>query len=113
MTGRQDAARVYRRAVDWFCGGDPGQGSEFARQQHYGGILCRHLAYNWRLTGDVRYLQIGQDVLETVVQMQDTSDDPMRRGALAMSPMYVSLVFFGVPYLLEALREAELDEPSG
>ncbi len=110
MTDRQDAALVYQRAVDWFCGGDPGQGSDFARQEHYGGILCRHLAYTWRLTGDVRYLEIGQEVLQTVMQMQDWSDDPMRRGALAMSPMYVSLAYFGVPCLLQALREAGLGE---
>ena len=110
LTGRQDVADVYRRGVDWFCGGSPGNGSGFAREQHYGGILCRHLAYAWRLSGDIRYLEIGQDVLATVSQMQDQSDDPMRRGSLAMSPMYVSLVFFGVPYLLAALREAGLPE---
>ena len=111
LTGRADVADVYRRAVDWFCGGTGQLGSDFALQQHYGGILCRHLAYTWRLTGERRYLDIGRDVLASLMQMQDWSDDPKRRGAVAMSPMYVSLVFFGVPYLLGALAEAGVEEP--
>ena len=45
--------------------------------------------------------------------MQDWSDDPKRRGAVSMSPMGLSLVFYGVPYLLEALAEAGIEEPGG
>ena len=29
---------------------------------------------------------------------------------MGLSPMYLSLLFFGVPYLLEALQEAGLEE---
>ena len=35
-----------------------------------------------------------------------------RRGAILMSPMYVSLAYFGVPFFLRALREADMDEPT-
>ncbi len=40
------------------------------------------------------------------------SDDPKRRGSVGMSPMGLSLLFFGV-YLLEALAEAGMEEPEG
>ena len=69
------------------------------------------MAYAWRLSGDERYLQIGRAVLARLMQLQDQSDDPRRRGAVGQSPMGVSLLFFGVPYLLAALAEAGMDEP--
>ena len=34
-------------------------------------------------------------------------------GSVGMSPMGLSLLFFGVPYLLEALAEAGMEEPGG
>ena len=113
LTGRQDVAEVYVRAVDWFCGGPGATGPEFALQQHYYGIICRHLAYAWRLTGRPAYLEIARAVLERLMQMQDWSDDPKKRGSVSMSPMGLSLVFFGVPCLLEALAEAGMEEPGG
>ena len=41
LTGRQDVAAAYVRAVDWFCGGPGSTGPEFALSQHYYGIVCR------------------------------------------------------------------------
>ena len=41
---------------------------------------------------------------------QDWSEDVRHRGAVGLSPMFVSLLFFGVPYFLGALEEAELEE---
>ena len=40
------------------------------------------------------------------MQMQDWSGDPKRRRSVGISPMGLSLLFFGVPCLLEALAEA-------
>ena len=56
MTGQEDVAEVYRRAVDWFCGYPDPLNAEFALQQRYGGIICRHLAYAYQLTGERKYL---------------------------------------------------------
>ena len=69
--------------------------------------LWRHA---YRLTGQTRYLEIGRTVLRQLIADQDRSDDPHRRGSIAQSPMYVSLLFFGVPCFLEALQEAGLGE---
>jgi hypothetical protein len=110
LTGRADVADVYQRGVDWFCGAPAPLEARFALQQHYGGILCRHLAYTWRLTGQSQYLEIGRQILARLLATQDWSDDPKRRGSVGMSPMYISLLFFGVPYLLGALKEAGLEE---
>ncbi|MBT5873536.1 MAG: hypothetical protein HOH43_08970, partial [Candidatus Latescibacteria bacterium] len=110
ITGRSDVALVYRRAVDWFCGGPDSFDSSSALQEHYGGILCRHLGYAYRLTMDRRYLEVGIVILQELIAMQNWSDDPRKRGAIGMSPTYLSLVFFGVPYFLSALSEARLDE---
>ena len=41
------------------------------------------------------------------------SGDPKRPGSVGMSPMGLSLLFFGVPCLLEALAEAGMEEPGG
>ena len=109
MTARQDVAEVYRRAVDWFCG-HPSLNAQTAIQQRYGGIICRHLAYAYRLTGDRQYLDIGRAVLRHLINEQDKSDDPRRRGAVGLSPMYLSLLFFGVPCLLAALKDAGMEE---
>ncbi len=111
ITGRTDVADVYLRAVNWFCGGPVPLGAQFALQQHYGGILCRHLASAWRLTGNTQYLQIGRQILARLLATQDWSDDPRRHGSVGMSPMYLSLLFFGVPALLGALAEADIPEP--
>jgi len=109
MTGREDVRQVYLKAVDWFCGNQ--WDAEFAWGQHYYGIVCRHLGYAHHLTGDRRYLEIGRQVLRRLMDGQDWSDDPRRRGAVAMSPMAVSLLFFGVPHLLGELRQAGMEEP--
>ena len=61
LTGREDVAAAYVRAVDWFCGGPGSTDPGFALQQHYG-IVCRHLAYAWRLTGHRPYLEIARTV---------------------------------------------------
>jgi hypothetical protein len=108
ITGRADVAHVYLRAVDWFCGN--AFDAEFAIGQHYYGIMCRHLAYAWRLRGDRRYLEVGRAVLQHLMESQDRGDDPRRRGAVGQSPMAISLLFFGVPYLLGAMAEAGVDE---
>ena len=63
MTGRDDVAEVYRRAVDWFCGYPDPLNAEFALQQRYGGVICRHLAYAYQLTEERKYLEIGRAVL--------------------------------------------------
>ncbi|MCZ6675873.1 MAG: glycoside hydrolase family 127 protein [Candidatus Poribacteria bacterium] len=110
MTGREDVAAVYCRAVDWFCGYPAPLNAETALQQRYGGVLCRHLAYAYQLTGKREYLEIGQAVLQRLIEDQDWSDDLRRRGAVELSPTTVSLLFFGVPYLLGRLQEAGMDE---
>ena len=110
LTGRDDVAQCYRRAVDWFCGGPGVFDAEMAWKQRYGGVLCRHLGYAYRLTGEQGYLEVGRHLLARLARSQDWSDDPKKRGAVGLSPMYLSLLFFGVPYLLGALQEAGLDE---
>ncbi len=110
LTGRKDVAEVYRRAVDWFCGHPGPLNAQTAIQQRYGGVICRHLAYAYRLTGDRKYLEIGRAVLRHLISEQDRSDDPRRRGAVGLSPMYLSLLFFGVPCLLGALKDAGMEE---
>ena len=109
-TGRDDVAEVYRRAVNWFCGYPDPLNAEFALQQRYGGIICRHLAYAYQLTGEPKYLEIGRTVLRRLIEDQDWSDDPKRRGAVELSPMTVSLLFFGVPFFLGKLSEADMEE---
>jgi hypothetical protein len=111
ITGRNDVAEIYRRAVDWFCGYPDELNADFAFGQHYGGIICRHLGYAYRLSGDKRYLEIGKVILQKLMNLQNWSDDPKRHGAVLMSPMYLSLFFFGVPYFLDALAEAGIEEP--
>jgi len=108
MTGREDVAAVYCRAVDWFCGNN--FDAEMALQQYYYGIICRHVAHAYRLKKDPRYLEVGRVVLQHLIAIQDWSDDPKRRGSVGMSHMGLSLLFFGVPYFLGALREAGLGE---
>jgi hypothetical protein len=110
MTGRAEVAEVCVRAVDWFCGGKGAYDAEFALGQHYHGVLCGELAYAWRLTGERGYLQVGREVLAHLIESQDWSDDLDHRGAVAMHPTALSLVFFGVPFLLAALKEAGLKE---
>ena len=110
MTGQADVAEVYRRAVDWFCGYPDPLNAEFALQQRYGGIICRHLAYIYQLTGEQKYLEIGRTVLRDLIEGQDWSDDPRRQGAVELTPMTISLLFFGVPYFLGVLNEAEMGE---
>ena len=110
MTGRADVAEVFVRAVDWFCGGKGVFDADFARAQSYHGVLCGSLAYAWRLTGEQGYLEVGRAVLAELIEQQDWSDRLDYRGAVAMHPTALSLVFFGVPSLLGALAEADLNE---
>lgn len=112
MTERADVAEVFVRAVDWFCGGQDAFDAEVACAQSYHGVLCGSLAYAWRLTGKRGYLEVGRAVLAELSAQQDWSDRPDYRGAVAMHPTALSLVFFGVPPLLGALAEADLEEPS-
>ena len=93
-----------------FCGGPGVFDSEMAWKQRYGGVLCRHLSYAYRLTGERGYLEVGQHLLRRLAESQDWSDDPKKRGAVGLSPMYLSLLFFGVPHLLGALQDAGMDE---
>ena len=110
MTERTDVAEVFVRAVDWFCGGPDVFNAEVACAQSYHGVLCGSLAYAWRLTGKRGYLTVGRAVLAELIAQQDWSDRPDYRGAVAMHPTALSLVFFGVPPLLGALAEADLEE---
>jgi hypothetical protein len=110
LTGREDVAKVYLRAVDWFCGSPEALSEAAAIAQVYGGVICRHLGYAYGLSGNPRYLEIGQAVLQHLIRSQDWSDHPKRRGAVGMSPMYLSLHFFGVPLLLGALKDAGMGE---
>ena len=112
MTGREDVAEVYRRAVDWFCGYPESLNAGRAVEQRYGGIVCRHLGYAYRLTGNRTYLEIGQEVLHRLFEDQNWGEDERRRGSVGLSPMFVSLLFFGVPYFLGALEEAGMGESS-
>ncbi len=104
MTGRDDVAETYRRGVDWFCGFPVTFASDRPLKEHYGGILCRHLGYSYRLTGDHRYLETGLEILKQLIDAQDWSDDPRKRGSIDMNPTYLSLLFFGVPGLLAEIR---------
>lgn len=109
MTGREDVAETYRRGVDWFCGFPDTFASDRPLKEHYGGILCRHLGYAHRLTGDHRYLETGLKILEMLIDAQDWSKDPRKRGSIDMNPSTLSLLFFGVPGLLaEVRRKAEV-----
>ncbi len=110
MTGREDVAKVYCRATDWFCGGEEVWNAEMAVRERYGGVICRHLGYAYRLTGDRRYLEIGQEVLQQLIDEQDWSEDPKRHGAVSMSPTHLSTLFFGVPFLLGVMRGAGAEE---
>ena len=110
LTGREDVAEVYLRAVDWFCGGKEVFDADFACAQSYHGVLCGELAYAWRLTGERNYLEVGQKVLANLIERQNWSDNPDYRGAVEMHPTALSLIFFGVPFLLGALEEAGLGE---
>ena len=105
MTGRKDVAETYKRGVDWFCGFPDIFASDRPLQEHYGGILCRHLGYACRLTGDNRYLETGMMVLKQLIETQDWSDDPRKRGSIDMNPTCLSLLFFGVPDFLAALKD--------
>ena len=104
MTGRKDVAETYRRGVDWFCGFPDTFASDRPLKEHYGGILCRHLAYAHRLSGDSRYLETGLKILEQLIDAQDWSEDPRKRGSIDMNPSTLSLLFFGVPGLLAEAR---------
>ena len=104
MTGREDVAETYRRGVDWFCGYPDTFASDRPYHEHYGGILCRHLGYAFRLTGDDRYLETGMKILKQLIDAQDWSDDPRKHGSIDMNPTYLSLLFFGVPSFLAAMR---------
>lgn len=104
MTGRKDVAETYRRGVDWFCGFPDTFASDRPSEEHYGGILCRHLGYAYRLTGDSRYMETGLNILEHLIDGQDWSDDPRKRGSIDMNPSTLSLLFFGVPGLLAEVR---------
>ena len=104
MTGRDDIAETYRRGVDWFCGFPDTFASDRPLKEHYGGILCRHLGYAYRLTGDHRYLETGLKILDQLIDGQDWSEDPRKRGSIDMNPTYLSLLFLGVPGFLAALR---------
>ncbi len=64
----------------------------------------------FKLTGERGYLEVGRVLLVRLAESQDWSDDPRKRGAVGMSPMYLSLLFFGVPCLLGVLQEAGLEE---
>ena len=68
------------------------------------------MAYAWRLTGERNYLEVGQKVLANLIERQNWSDNPDYRGAVEMHPTALSLIFFGVPFLLGALEEAGLGE---
>ncbi len=110
LTDRDDVGQTYLRAVDWFCGGPGAFSADVALGQHYYGSLCGSLARAYRLTGEQRYLEVGRTVLRHVRAAQDWSEHPSRRGAVAMNPTALSLVYFGVPPLLEALTEAGMEE---
>lgn len=106
MSGRRDVGEVYLRAVDWFRGGPGRFDAELALREHYHGVLCRHLGRAYQLSGERRYLEVGQRILQYLIEAQDWGDDPRKRGAVAMTPTAFSLLFFGVPLLLGALKEA-------
>ncbi len=110
MTNRADVAAAYVRAVDWFCGGPDAFDADFAQTQHYYGVLCGSLAYAYRMAGERRYLEVGRHILRHLRTMQDWSKNPNRRGAVAMTPTALSLVYFGVPPLLAALAEENMEE---
>lgn len=109
LTKREDVANVYCKAVDWFCGGPGVFDAEMAVRERYGGVMCRLLGYAYRLTGEQRYLEVGRVVLRHLMDEQDWRDDPKRHGAIGMSPTYLSTLFFGVPFFLKTLKEADME----
>ncbi len=108
MTGRGDVAETYRRGVDWFCGYPDTFSTDRPLKEHYGGILCRHLGYAHRMTGDNRYLETGMKILKQLIDAQDWREDSRKRGSINMSPTYLSLLFFGVPGFLAEFKRIEV-----
>jgi hypothetical protein len=119
LTGRADVAAAYVKAVDWFCGRENGEWKmesgelhslhiQHAIKENYYGILPRECAYAYELTGDKRYLEIGRALVNHLVEKQDKSDNPLRRGSvLSVDPLPVSMLFWGVPYFLRVWGEAQ------
>jgi len=56
-----------------------------------GGAVCRHLGRAYQLSGERRYLEVGQRLLQQLIVAQDWGDDPRKRGAVAMNPTAFSL----------------------
>ena len=110
LTCSSDVADCYLRAVDWFCGGREVFDSAHALLHNYYGALCGSLAYAYLLSEDIRYLKVGRIILRYLLDQQDWSEDPSRRGSIAMNSMGLSLVFFGVPPLLDAMNKTGLEE---
>ena len=77
---------------------------------NYYGALCGSLAYAYLLSEDIRYLKVGRIILRYLLDQQDWSEDPSRRGSIAMNSIGLSLVFFGVPPLLDAMNKTGLEE---
>jgi hypothetical protein len=110
LTERSDVTDVYLRAVNWFCGNTDPHDMAVVQREHYGGILCCHLAYAWRLTGDRRYLETGRALLDWLIDQHRPNDDVAYHGPAQVNGMTISLIFWGVPYLMEALDETGLGD---
>ena len=78
-------AECYRRAMVWFCGGPGAFDADLAWKPQYGG---------YELTCERGYLEVGRRLLVRLAASQDWSDDPGKRGAVGLSPMYLDLLFF-------------------
>ena len=48
-------------------------------------------------------------MLRHLMDEQDWRDDPKRQGSIGMSPTYLSTLFFGVPFFLKTLKEADME----
>ena len=56
-----------------------------------GGAVCRHPGRAYQLSGERRYLEVGQRFFQQLIEAQDWGDDPRKRGAVAMNPTAFSL----------------------
>ena len=61
------------------------------------------------IVGAVSQTGVGL-VLADLVAQQDWSENLDYRGSVGMHPTALSLIFFGVPFLLGALQDAKMEE---
>ncbi len=109
LTADKRASDAFVRCVDWFCGWDMPEEKRFIAER-YCGMLGRSLAVAHEYTGDAKYLHVGKELLEFMLDDDTPHPDARVKGTKHTSSMSVSLLFWGVPRLLAALKGAGLSE---